>query len=347
MKLPIRLRERNRMSTPSPALFFDTINAYQRTEALRTALELDLFTHLANGPQTAAELAGMSGTSDRGIRILADFLTIMGFLRKSEDRYELTSDSGLFLNRKSPAFLGNAVDFLLTPHIRDSFSHLTAAVKRGGTAVSEEGTVSYDNPIWVDFAKAMGPLMTLPAQLLANLIGGDPQQPLSVLDVAAGHGIFGIAVAQRYPNAHVTALDWANVLAVAAENAKQAGVAARHSLLAGSAFDLDWGGPYDIILLTNFLHHFDLPTCQQLAEKSLAALKPKGKVLTLEFIPDADRINPPSTAGFAMTMLATTARGDAYTFAEYESVFRQAGFRSSEFHRLPPTNQQAVVSFKE
>ncbi len=332
--------------SPSPALFFDTINAFERTEALRAAIELDLFTLVAAGQRTATQLASACQASARGVRILADYLTILGFLRKHDDHYELTPDSEVFLNRQSPAYLGGTLDFLLTGEVRECFQHLTAAVRRGGTAVSDEGTVSHDNPIWVAFARAMAPLMQLPARLLADLVGSDTQQPLRVLDVAAGHGLFGITVAERYPQAHITALDWPNVLAVATENARRAGVAERHALRPGSAFDVDWGGPYDVVLLTNFLHHFDLPTCGQLAAKAFTALASGGRLLTLEFVPEPNRITPPATATFAMTMLATTAHGDAYTFAEYQELFARAGFLRSEFHALPPTTQQAVVSYK-
>ncbi len=332
---------------PSPALFFDTISAFQRSEALRAAIELDLFTHIAAGQTTVDQLAQSCQAAPRGVRILADYLTILGFLRKQNDRYELTPDTNTFLNRQSPAYLGGVTEFLLTPQLKECFALLTAAVRRGGTAVSAEGTVSHDNPIWVAFARAMGPVMQLPAKLLAGLVGGDRQQPLRVLDVAAGHGLFGLAVAESYPRAHITALDWSNVLAVANENAKRAGFADRYALLPGSAFDTDWGGPYDVVLLTNFLHHFDADTCTKLAAKAHAALAPNGRAITLEFIPDADRINPPGTATFALTMLATTARGDAYTFAEYERIFTQAGFARNEFHALPPTTQQAVVSYKQ
>jgi ubiquinone/menaquinone biosynthesis C-methylase UbiE len=331
---------------PTPALFFETISAYERTEALRTAIELELFTHISSGKHTAAQIAESCNASPRGIRILTDYLTILGFLRKQDDNYDLTPDTEFFLNRKSPAYLGGVVDFLLTPQIRECFQHLTGAVKRGGTATSAEGTVSHDNQIWVAFARAMGPLMQLPAKMLAGLVGGDSQRPLRVLDVAAGHGLFGITIAQHFPKAIVTALDWPNVLAVATENAKRSGVAERHTLRPGSAFDTDWGGPYDIVLLTNFFHHFDMPTCKLLAEKAYAALAAGGRSITLEFIPDANRITPPATATFALTMLATTARGDAYTFAEYEQIFSHAGFSRSEFHALPPTTQQAVVSYK-
>jgi 2-polyprenyl-3-methyl-5-hydroxy-6-metoxy-1,4-benzoquinol methylase len=243
--------------------------------------------------------------------------------------------------------VGGAARFLLAPGLRESFQHLTAAVRRGGTAVSDEGTVSDDNPIWVEFARAMGPLMQMPARLLTDLVGGDTGQPLRVLDVAAGHGRFGITIAERYPQAHVTALDWPNVLAVADENARRTGVAGRYALRPGSAFDEAWGGPYDIVLLTNFLHHFDIPSCEQLAARAYAALAPGGRALTLDFIPEPDRITPPSTATFALVMLATTARGDAYTFGEYQAMFARAGFLRSEFHTLPPTAQQAVVSYKK
>jgi 2-polyprenyl-3-methyl-5-hydroxy-6-metoxy-1,4-benzoquinol methylase len=331
---------------PSPALFFDTISAYQRTEALRAAIELDLFSHIGAGRQTAAELAEACQAAPRGIRILADYLTILGFLHKHGDLYELTADARAFLDRASPAYLGGAVEFLLAPELRESFHRLTAAVRRGGTAVSDEGTVSDDNPIWVGFARAMAPLMQMTARLLADLVGGDRGQPLRVLDVAAGHGLFGITIADQYRRAHVTALDWPNVLEVAAENARRAGVAERYALLPGSAFDVPWGGPYDVVLLTNFLHHFDVSTCEQVAARAYAALAPGGRALTLDFIPDPDRVTPPATAGFALVMLATTARGDAYTFAEFESVFARSGFARSEFHALPPTTQQAVVSYK-
>ena len=332
---------------PSPALFFDTISAYQKTEALRAAIELDVFSQISAGHQTAEQIAKACQAAPRGIRILADFLTIMGFLTKSGDRYALTEDSKLFLDRKSPAYLGGAVGFMLDPGLKEGFYKLTAAVRRGGTAISEEGTVSHDNPIWVEFARAMAPLMQMPANQLADLIGGEGNRPLSVLDVAAGHGLFGITIGKRFPNARITALDWRNVLTVAEENARQQGVNDRYTLLPGSAFDVNWGGPYDVVLFTNFLHHFDVPTCQRLAAKAHAALRPHGQAVTLEFIPEPDRISPPSTAGFALVMLASTAHGDAYTFTELQSIFANAGFKRSTFHPLPPTTQQAVVSYKD
>src|SRR2546425_12836575 len=103
---------------PSPALVFDTINAYQKTAAIKAAIELDIFTALADSPATADVIARHAKASPRGIRILCDYLTILGFLTKSGDRYALTPDSALFLNRKSPAYAGGTLEFLLSNEIR-------------------------------------------------------------------------------------------------------------------------------------------------------------------------------------------------------------------------------------
>jgi ubiquinone/menaquinone biosynthesis C-methylase UbiE len=330
---------------PSPALFLDTINAFQKTEALRAALELDLFTQIAAGSATADQLAAACGAHPRGVRILADYLTVLGFLTKGPEGYAVAPESAPFVVRTSPAYMGGTVGFLLAPDIRDCFGKLTEAVRKGGTAHSAEGTVSHDNPVWVAFAREMAALMRLPAALLAQLVEVDATKPLRVLDVAAGHGLFGLAFAQKHPAARVTALDWPNVLQVAEENARAANATDRYALLPGSAFEVDWGGPYDLVLLTNFLHHFDLTTCEGIARKARAALAPGGRCVTLEFVPNEDRVSPPPTATFALTMLATTARGDAYTFAEYEQVFARTGFARSTFHPLPPSAQQAIISY--
>ncbi|MDQ3012968.1 MAG: methyltransferase domain-containing protein, partial [Acidobacteriota bacterium] len=277
--------------------------------AIKGAIELDLFTAIAEGHTTANALADKCQASERGMRILCDYLVINGFLTKQDDQYSLTQDSAIFLNRHSPAFMGGMMEFLLDPMMVAAQSDTAAIVRKGGTVISDEGSVSPENPVWVKFARAMMPMMMLPAQAMAELATVDPSRKIKVLDIAAGHGIFGIAFATRYPNVEVTALDWAPVLAVATENAQKFGVADRHHLLPGSAFDVEFGGEYDLILLTNFLHHFDVATNETLLKKVRASLAEGGRVLTLEFIPNDDRVTPPMSAGFAMTMLASTAAG--------------------------------------
>jgi len=139
-------------------------------------------------------------------------------------------------------------------------------------------------------------------------------------------------------------VDWAAVLAVASENAGKFGVADRFNMLAGSAFEVEFGTGYDLALLTNFLHHFDRETCVGLLRKVRASLVPGGRVATLEFVPNDDRVTPPLAAAFSMTMLGTTEHGDAYTFAELEGMARDAGFTRSEAHVVTPGVQSLVIS---
>ena len=331
---------------PSPQLIFQTINSHQRTEALKAGIELEVFTAIGEGNTTAADIAKRCQASEKGTRVLCDFLTIMGLLTKDGDRYGLTIDSAAFLDKRSPAYIGGATEFMCSDLLTRGSKFMTEAVRKGGTALEDEGTVGADNPVWINFARAMAALMALPAQLMANLVDPNADQKLKILDIAAGHGLFGISFATRNKQAEVTALDWKAVLEVAKENAAKAGVTDRYNTIEGSAFDVEFGSGYDLILLTNFLHHFDPPTCETLLKKVRAALADGGRAVTLEFIPNDDRITPPDAASFSMMMLISTPSGDAYTFAELEQMFANAGFSRSTLHPLPPTIQQVVVSEK-
>jgi ubiquinone/menaquinone biosynthesis C-methylase UbiE len=331
---------------PSPLLLFETINAYHHTAVIKAAIELDLFSAIAEGNETPTSIAEARGVAQRGARILCDCLVVIGFLKKEEDRYRLTRDSALFLVRMSPAYLGGAIDFLLSPVLTEGFKDLAGAVRKGGTLMPEDGSVAPEHPVWVNFARAMAPMTIMPAQMIANLIGVEAAGPVKVLDIAAGHGIYGITLAQKNPNAEVTAVDWPKVLEVAKENALKAGVIDRFKTIEGSAFDAEFGSGYDLILLTNFLHHFDVATCEGLLKKVHAALADGGRVITLEFVPDEDRISPPNQAMFSVVMLASTPGGDAYTFSELSQMFRNAGFTRSEIQELPNSIQQIVISHR-
>jgi SAM-dependent methyltransferase len=331
---------------PTPQLFFQTINAYQRTKALQTAIELEIFTAVGEGKATASEIATSAQASERGIRSLCDFLCIMGFLTKEGERYSLTPDSATFLDKRSPAYFGGATEFLLSPMLINGFEQLTEAVRKGGTAISDEGAVSPENPVWVKFARAMAPMTLMPSQAIVQLVDPAGQQRLKVLDIAAGHGLYGIAFGKNNRQAEIVAVDWPNVLEVAKENAQKAGIADRYSTIPGNAFDVDYGTGYDVALITNFLHHFDPENCEKLLRKVHSSLAEGGRAVTLEFIPNEDRISPPDAAGFSLMMLVGTPGGDAYTFSDLDRMLRTAGFSRNEIHPLPGSIQHVVISQK-
>jgi O-methyltransferase domain/Dimerisation domain len=325
---------------PSPDLFFDTAFAHQRTAALKAAIDLDVFTAIGDGAHAVEAIAARAAASERGIRILCDYLTVLGFLTKTGEVYDLTADSAVFLTKHSPAYLGGTLQFLHTPDIIRNFDRLAETIRRG-TVAPDGNTVSEQNPVWVEFARAMVPMMVPAAQAIADLVGAETAGPMRVLDIAAGHGIFGITIAQRNPAARIVAVDWAPVLAVATENAKAMGVGDRHATRAGDAFKAEFGSGYDLALMTNFLHHFDRPANVALLRKTADALVTDSRIAILEFVPNDDRVSPPSAAGFAMSMLAGTPAGDAFTLRELSGMLADAGFGDVTAHPLP--GPQTVV----
>ncbi len=332
-------------ATPlTPAIVFENVQAFQRTFALKAAIELDVFRAVGEGRGDVASIARHASASERGIRILCDYLVVAGLLEKVDGRYRHTPASAAFLDPTSPSCLASIVRFLSLPDVRQPYEHLADIVRSGRTVLPGQGTVEPENPVWVEFAQSMAPMMAPLAGPLGVIALEGRTGPMRVLDIAAGHGLFGIEIAKQNPQAHVTGLDWAPVLRIALENASKAGVRDRYSMLPGSAFDVDFGDSYDVVLLTNFLHHFDVETCVGLLKKVRGSLKPDGCVATLEFVPNEDRVSPPMPATFSLTMLASTEAGDAYTFRELSEMHTRAGFGTVTAHPVPLSPHTIVMA---
>ncbi|HUF03092.1 MAG TPA: class I SAM-dependent methyltransferase [Aridibacter sp.] len=331
----------------SPFLIFETMTAYQSSYALAACIRLDLFTNIKPEGSTAEEIASACGITEKGARVLADTMTVHEFLTKENKTYRLTEVSEKFLRKDSKAYLGGTARFLLTPKLMEGFRRIDEAAVKGGTVIEDEGTLGFEDPVWIDFAHGMMPMMMPSALAIADLLEYETDKPLMVLDIAASHGIFGLMIGQKYPNAQIYGVDWKNVLPVAEENAAKFGMSDRYHKIEGSAFEVEYGEGFDVALLTNFLHHFNAETNTGLIKKIGESLNPDGKIITLEFIPNEDRVSPPGEALFASVMLASTPDGDAFTFNELDKMFKDAGFKNNRHIPLPPTPQHLVVSTRE
>jgi hypothetical protein len=128
------------MQDVTPDLFIDAVNSYHKTAAMIAALDIGLFTAIAEGANTSAALAAKVGAAERGVRILADYLTIQEFMTKSDGVYALTAASATFLDRRSPAYLGAASDFLASAEFRAMVFADPAGVVRSG------GSLGLDDP---------------------------------------------------------------------------------------------------------------------------------------------------------------------------------------------------------
>ena len=325
------------MAIVSPDLFIDAVLAYQQTAALKAAIELDLFSKIAEGANTAEQLMKRTGAAVRGIRILCDYLTIRGHLEREGNGYRLTPSTAMFLDRNSPSWIGSIVEFLAAPEMMESFlSDPTSYVRNGGSIDLAHNTPNH--PIWVKFARTMAPMRAPVATSTACELAR--WSPHKVLDVAAGHGMFGIAIARAVPSAHITAVDWQAVLSIARENAKAAGVSDRYHALAGSAFEADWGKGFDLILMANFLHQFDYAACVTLLRKVRESLVSNGRAAVVETLPAEDLV---LSATFSFQMLGSTPHGEMYTAREFGDMGLAAGFAKVSMKSMLPSPQSLFI----
>jgi 2-polyprenyl-3-methyl-5-hydroxy-6-metoxy-1,4-benzoquinol methylase len=330
------------LSDIAPDRFIDNVFAYQRTAAVKAAIEIDLFSAIGAGADSVETLAAKVDASPRGVRSLCDYLTVQELLIKDGQRYRLTPSSSAFLDKRSPACMSSVIDFLAAPELMQLFLEDPAAYVRNGGSIGLANLAS-DHPIWVKFARAMVPFMAPIAQGIATEVARWPSPPRKVLDVAAGHGVFGIAIGKAVPGARIVGLDWRPVLEVALENARLAGLEKRYDTIAGSAFDVGWGTDYDLVLIPNFLHHFDREGCVSLLGRARRALAPGGAALVVEMMPNDDRVSPPFPAAFAFVVLASTPKGDAWTAHELQAMGSSAGFADNVVQPLPPSPQTMIV----
>ena len=323
---------------------YDISLSYQKTAALNAAIKLDIFTTIGNRCLSAEQIAEVAGGSVRGVRILCDFLCVIGLLEKNTSLYNLSVNAIRFLDRASPHCLADIIDFFAAPEIvslimNDPPSYVITGGASGLT------TLSPDNPVWIRFARAMVPFVSVTAKRTAAFIARRSIHPRKVLDIAAGHGLFGIEGAKGIKDASVMAIDWTNVLEVAKENAELAGLGNRYKTTSGNAFEVDWGDNYDLILLPNILHHFKQDGCVRMLSKAKSSLSINGSLFVVDIMPNPDRVSPPVQAAFAFLMLATTPDGDAYTCAEYETMAGAAGLTLVDSMQLLPT-PQTLLQFR-
>jgi ubiquinone/menaquinone biosynthesis C-methylase UbiE len=328
---------------PNPENIRALMMSYQRTAALHAAVDLHIFTAIGSGASSVTAIANHCQASQRGVRILCDYLVVEGLLQKEDQTYRLAADSALFLDEQSPQYMGDMLRFLHAPRFWQAATLLTETVRSGHTALGD-GIAGDEAEEWVEFARHMRPMAIGPSKFIAQLVCTE-RLPKRVLDVAAGHGLYGIEVASRAPDAEIVAQDWSKVLAVAQVNAQSAGVSSRYQLLPGSAFTVEFGTGFDLVLVTNFLHHFDEPTCIKFLRKARAAMEHGARLVTLEFVPNEDRVTPPRVAAFSLNMLLQTPAGDAYTESDLTRMLDAAGFTSHKVVEVPQSPEKVIVSY--
>ncbi len=298
------------------------------SRVLTTALQLKVFSHIAGGNSSAAAIARSAGASERGMRMLLDALVSLDLLSKTNGEYTLPPFSERYLVRENPDYLGYIME---NESLWDAWSNLTECVRTGkpSAAVNQREKAEEFFPVLV---RGLHITNRMPARRLAQELKlGNPDNDLQVLDVACGSGVWGIAVAETCPKAHVTALDFPKVLELTRQFLHQHGVENQYDFLPGDLKRVDLGeSRFDLALLGNIVHSEGEGSSRELFTRLYRALRSGGRIVILDMIPNNDRTGPLFPLLFALNMLVNTDEGGTYTLAEYTQWLLDAGFARIE-----------------
>ena len=293
---------------------------------LETAIRHRIFDVLDEGPKTLKEMQADTGVSERGLSAVVNFLVGFDFLRKHADgKFALAPESAEFLVSTKPSFHGGMLRHV-TSLLLPAWLQINDVVATGKPAVqvNQQGPGS---EFFQELVNDIFPLSFPVAQQLAqHLQLPASAAPVSVLDLAAGSGVWGIALAQSSRQVHVTAVDWPAVIPVTRATVARFGLADRLSYREGDLLQTEFGSGYTIATLGHILHSEGAARSEALLKKTFQALASGGTIVIAEFLVNAERTGPISGLIFAINMLINTDCGDTFSLEEISIWLKDAGF---------------------
>ena len=293
---------------------------------IEAAIRHKVFDLLSDGPRTVEEVSKKSGASVRGLRAIMNALVGLELISKhGEDRYANSPESQSFLVSTSPGFQGGLFKHVSTQLV-PKWLDLSEIVRTGKpeTAVNQE---TEGGTFFEHFVEDIFPMSYPAARALAGELKiGDASGTVRVLDIAAGSGVWGIALAQASNHVRVTAVDWPEVIPVTRRMAGRFGVGGRFEFVSGDLMSADFGSDHAIATLGHILHSEGEDRSRRLLKKVYEALATGGTIAIQEFLVNDDRTGPPNGLIFAVNMLVNTEHGDTYSVREIGSWLEHAGF---------------------
>ncbi len=316
--------------------------AFCRTRVLSTAVDLELFTHIAQGKKTAVELSRITGTTMRGLEMVLNTLCSMDYLQKKDGTYELTPLSRFFLVKGKKMYYGDYVKHVDLSW--DPWFKLTEVLKTGKPSLPS-GTEQEDG---FNYYKELVPLLFRTTLLVATggakALGiGSELKGLKIMDVGTGSGAWGIALAQADPACTVCGVDDARVLEQTRKHAEQMGVINQFRFIPANVEEDALGeNEYDMATLSYVCHGEGERKSKNIIAKIYTALKPGGRLVICELCPDEGREKDFFTLVFGVNMLIHTTEGNTFTTAEYTAWLKGAGFKKVETIAIPATSPLVV-----
>jgi SAM-dependent methyltransferase len=310
---------------PGPGRVLDIISGFEPALILEAAVRIGVFDLLDDQPMTLGEIAARTGASQRGLRALLNALVGLNLLDRYGEQYTLTNESAEYLVSSKSTFQGQMCKHV-SRHLIPRWLHLTEVVHSGKPAAAVNDQAD-GGAYFREFVEDIFPMSYDAAKSLAAKLGVSKSTgPISVLDLAAGSGVWGIALAEASPNVSVTAVDWPAVLPVTRQVAERHHVLDRFRFVEGDLLEADFGRGHAIATLGHILHSEGERRSRQLLARTFQAMAPGGTIVIAEFIADEDRCGPAGALIFAVTMLVNTDAGDTFTYTEMAGWLERAGF---------------------
>jgi ubiquinone/menaquinone biosynthesis C-methylase UbiE len=301
--------------------------AYAPPLIINAGVSNKVFDSLEDCAKTVEQISKETGASQRGLRSIMNALIGLGLLKKDrQGRYSLTPESAAFLVSNKPGTLAGFFETML-PQLVSKWLPLTDIVHNGRPvrAVNQEAE---GTEFFSQLVERIIPMSYPPAQKLADhLKVAKTKNEIRVLDLAAGSGIWGIALAQKSPGLRVTAVDWAGMIPTTKRITQKFGVGDRFNYVEGDILEANFGSGYDIATLGHILHSEGEDRSRRLLAKTFRALKSGGTIAIAEWLVNDDRTKPLPSLMFAVQMLVNTEKGDTFSFNEIKNWLEEAGFK--------------------
>lgn len=332
------------MSTPpnaaNPALLMQVALAYRSSAVLFAASELNVFSSLAEGSQSAAEIAKITGAAPEPIRLLLESCVAAGMLSAAEGRYANTPTADAFLVRGRPAYIGDGLKY--AEDLYPAWGGLATLMRTGRPVLPPETILGDDKEKTRAFVFAMHERARGIGSVLPHDIDLTGRRRL--LDVGGGPGTYSMALMRQTPGLMSTVLDRPGVLEVTREIVENAGFSDRVTLLPGDYLQTPFGSGYDVALLSGMMHRETEVGCRLLLQKTFDALGPRGLVIVSDVFFDDDRKNsPPFAISFALNMMLTSEHGSAHAKTEMSCWMTESGFGAIELRDMPTPNPHTLV----
>jgi len=333
---------------PTPAKILETGLAFWASKVLLSAVEMELFTELAKGPQRFETLRGRLGLHPRAAADFFDALTALGFLQKSGDTYENTRETDIFLDKKKPSYVGGILE-MANHRLYPFWGHLTEAL-RTGLPQSEVngGGAPFFEAVYADpqrlreFLRSMTGLSHGANMTIANKFPWRDYK--TFVDVGTAQGDLAVQIAKANPHLRGLGFDLPEVGPIFEDYAAATGTTERLSFVPGSFLEVDLPKA-DVVLMGHILHDWDLPTKKMLIKKAYDALPAGGALLVYEALIDDARSKNAFGLTMSLNMLIETNGGFDYTGADCAAWMREAGFQTMRVEALVGPDSM-VVAFK-